>query len=127
MFKKVNPHPKGKKTSDCVVRAFTVIEGRRWIDVYKDLCDLGGSIYCMPNDKGTWEEYMLRNGYKKFPMPRKNDKTKFTVNEFCLKNPTGSYVVQVANHLTVVIDGDLYDSWDCGRKSVYNYYKTRTA
>ena len=28
----------------------------------------------------------------------------------------------IANHLTTAIDGTLYDKWNCGSKSVGNYW-----
>ena len=69
-FIKTNPHPEGRKTGDCVVRALTIADNKNWIDVYKELCDLGGSIYEMPSGKKTYEKYLLLNGWKKQKMPK---------------------------------------------------------
>ena len=36
-----------------------------------------------------------------------------TVREFAKRNPIGTYVIRVPNHLTAIKDGKLYDIWDC--------------
>lgn len=37
-----------------------------------------------------------------------------TVNEFAELHPYGTYLVRVPNHLTTVINGKIYDIWNCG-------------
>ena len=32
------------------------------------------------------------------------------------------YIVKVANHITVVKNKELYDTWNCSNKSVGNYW-----
>ena len=36
-----------------------------------------------------------------------------TVEEFANSHPFGTYLIRVPSHLTVIINGVLYDIWDC--------------
>ena len=37
-----------------------------------------------------------------------------TVKEFADEHPFGIYLIRIENHLTVIIDGKLRDTWNCG-------------
>jgi hypothetical protein len=121
-FKKTNPHPKGKKTSDCVVRAIAIAQNKTWEVVYKELCELGAKLYDMPNSKNVYTTYLQQHGYVKYPMPKHNNGKRYTVYELG-RITSGTVVVQVARHLVTLIDGCVHDTWDCSSKSVYNYYR----
>jgi hypothetical protein len=122
MFIKVNLNPSGYKSSDCVIRAIVQSTNKTWLDVYHSLCDIGAAEYAMPNEKRVFEKYLNKLGFTKHAMPRFPDHTRFTVIEFAQYNPHGVFIISVAHHLTCVIDGILYDTWNCGGKSVGNYY-----
>lgn len=36
-----------------------------------------------------------------------------TVGEFADENKNGTYLVTIPNHITVIIDGTIYDTFDC--------------
>lgn len=118
-----NLNPTGKKVGDCVVRAIAKAEGKRWQEVYDGLCAIGRELFAMPNDKKTYEAYLERNGWFKLPMPRFEDNTRYTVKEFADAHPKRTFIISVANHLTVVVDGTLFDTHDCSWKSVCNYWQ----
>jgi hypothetical protein len=122
-FIETNLNPTGKKRGDCVIRAIMKALKRSWKDVYTDLCEMGKEMFAMPNDPVIWHKYLEQNGWKKQPMPRFPDNTRYMVKEFQEANSKGTFIVSVANHLTVIEDGKLYDMWDCGNKSVGNYWK----
>ena len=122
---KLNLNPKGWKTGDCVIRAIAYATQQSWDDVYKGLSDLGFKKKRMPNDKQVYEQYLKDLGWEKQKQPRKWDNTKYTVNEFIKEFPHNVYVVSVANHLTAIANNDIVDTWDCGRKSVGNYWVKR--
>lgn len=121
-FVKTNLNPTGKKYGDCVVRALMKANGKSWAETYSDLCAIGLEMYAMPNDKAVYEKYLEQNGWKKQKMPRFEDNSRYTVSEFSEENPKGTFVITVANHITTVVDGILYDTWDCGHKSICNYW-----
>ncbi len=121
-FEKVNLNPSGRKTADCVVRALVKATHTNWSKVYYRLCEIGGNKFAMPNEKRVYEIYLEENGFKKQKMLRFSDNSRYTVIEFADANPKGTFVIGVAKHLTVIIDGTLYDTWNCGHKSVGNYW-----
>ena len=123
MLKKMNVNPKNLKAGDCVVRAIAYATEQSWEDVYDKLCELGKKMKRMPNEKQVYEKYLEQLGWFKFKQPRRFDNTKYTVDEFCKEFPKARYVVSVANHLTAVDERLIIDTWDCGRKSVGNYFK----
>ncbi len=127
-FVNYNANPKGKKTGDCVIRAICTALNENWADTYKGMLDIalkeGYAVSCREN----YEYYLKEKGLVKQKMPRRSDRTRYTVAEFAdeLAKPDKTYIISVARHLTVVINKDLYDLWNAGRKSVGNYWELDT-
>ena len=119
---KSNPHPTGKKIGDCVVRALSMATNRKWIDTYNDLCFLGREIKDMPNSKRVYSEYLDRMGWTKNKMPKHPNGRRMKLSEFADQNPQLTFVASVVNHLTLVEQGTLLDTWDCGHKCIGNYW-----
>ena len=122
-----NANPKNSKSSgDCVVRAIALGTGKSWDEVFEALCTLGMKLKAMPNDDKVYNKYLEQLGYTKLKQPRKSDNTKYTVKEFASKARKGDvYIINVANHLTCVMENKVQDTWDCGYKCVGNYWKIR--
>lgn len=121
-FIKSNPHPTGKKIGDCVVRAIAIAENKKWIDVYKALCEIGIEIFEMPNAKPTYELYLLRNGWNKQKMPKHQNGKRMKLAEFIDQNPSKLFIANVVSHVATVEKGELLDTWDCSRKCIGNYF-----
>ena len=122
-FKKENINPKGwKREGDCVVRAIAGAMNCSWESTYMRLCELGAKRCRMPNSKSTYEEYLKNNGWIKYKMPKHDDGTRYTVNELIDENSNCIMVISMANHLTYANKGVLVDTWNCGSKSVGNYW-----
>lgn len=121
-FIKTNPHPAGKKTGDCVVRALAIAEDKKWLDVYDELCKEGRKLYDMPNMKNTFETYLTARGWTKQRMPKHANGKRYTLQQLADEKPKGTLIISVAKHLATVKDGNLLDTWNCGRKCVGNYY-----
>lgn len=123
-FVKYNANPKGRKTGDCVIRAICTALNEPWEETYKGMLDValdtGYAISCTDN----FTEYLSRKGYEKQKMPKKENGKKYTVEEFAniIAKPKKVYVVNICNHTTVIKNKNLYDLWNCGRKSVLNYW-----
>ena len=123
-FIKYNANPKGRKTGDCVIRAICTALNETWEDTYKGLLevalDTGYAVSCTEN----YEEYLKRKGYIKQKMPRKSNKRKYTIAEFAeeLAKPKLTYIVNIANHTTMIRNKNLYDLWNCENKCVLNYW-----
>lgn len=121
-FVKYNMNPKGWKTDDCVVRAISFATRQSWGDTFRALCEIGAKKCRMPNDDKVWQKYIENMGWRKHPQPKKTDGTKYTVKEFVDEYHPELAIVRVANHLTVVEDRTLIDTWNCSYKTVGNYW-----
>ncbi len=121
-FEKINLNPSGRKASDCVVRAIMKCSNKTWLEVFDGLTAIGRTEFCIPNEKRAYEKFLEKNGFKKQSMPRFTDNTRYTVKEFADANPKGTFIISVANHLTCMIDGTIYDTWNCAHKSVGNFW-----
>ena len=126
-MEKLNLNPKGIKTGDCVIRAIAYATQQSWDTVYKDLCEIGFKMKRMPEEKQVYEKYLDKLGWEKQKQPRTYFNDKYTVDEFCEKLANKDvYVITVANHMTVVANKEIVDTWDCGRKCVGNYWVKRS-
>lgn len=123
IFQKTNVNPKEwKSEGDCVVRAISKASNTSWDEVYWDLCLLGRKKCRMPNSKKLYEAYLKEQGWEKHKMPRHEDGTRYTVEELINELPKKTLIISVANHLTCCQQGTLIDTWNCGHKSVGNYW-----
>lgn len=123
-FIEFNVNPKNKKTGDCVIRAIAIATNSSWEYIYRELAELGIKKGLILNDRKNWKAYLKKIGYEQQKMPRRDDKTRYTLEKFCdeLAEDNQIYIIKVAGHLTVVKDKNLYDSWNCSNKSVGNYW-----
>ncbi|MDE2101765.1 MAG: hypothetical protein KGL39_31250 [Patescibacteria group bacterium] len=122
-FEKINLNPSGRKAPDCVIRAIMKATHKSWLETFDGLNAVARSQFTIGGDKRAYEIYLAAHGFVKQPMPRFADRTRYTVKEFADANPTGVFVIGIANHLTVIVDGTLFDTWDCSRKSVGNFWE----
>lgn len=120
-----NANPKGRMGCDCVVRAISVFLDASWEETYKELAEVGIKRGYMPNDPKTYTDLLAMCGFSRRPQPRKEDNTKFTGEEFCreIARPGKTYVVSMANHLSVIKDCKVWDIWDCTGKTIGNYWE----
>lgn len=124
-FEYHNENPKGRKgVGDCVFRAIAFGTQKPWTDVVREMSEIAIEIYDAPNGDMCIERFFANHGIPKRPQPKKDNGCKYTVKEFIQEftNSKSRYVVSVANHLTAVFMGKVYDTWDCSDKTVCNYW-----
>lgn len=128
VFHFVNKNPKGRKTSDCVIRALCNAMDKDYFEVYDDLCALGKKMCKMPSDKPVYSKYLELNGWVKHKQPRKDDNCKVYAFEMAiaLAEDYFPHKVVVANvgthHLSCLKNGKWEDTWDCAGKALGNYW-----
>ena len=124
IFEKYNKNPRNIKASDCAVRAIATALNQSWLQTYNDLCNLGADLCRMPNEPITYERYLKQKGFDKQKMPKREDNTRYTIEEFAdeLADVDKVYIISVAKHLTVLRGVTLVDIWNCSYKSVGNYW-----
>lgn len=121
LFVEYNHNPLGKKVGNCVVRAIGKALNVSWERVFEDLVNIARENKSVPSWKETYMEYLkiYPKLNAKYDTPK--GKKRYTVAKVC--ELPGSYVIQLAHHLTCVVDGKCYDLWDCTHKSAYRIWR----
>lgn len=129
-FHYYNANPKNRITTDCTIRAMSEATG---IDYYSMVMKLA-EYHCRhgvdPRDGGVGMNGFLEElGYVKYRQPRKEDGTKYTGSEFCIKfrnlfdniiaNIGGNHVTCIKKHLSKL---KIWDIWNCSHKCVGNFW-----
>ena len=128
------------KTGDCVCRAIAIATGLPYQKVYDDLA-LGNATQIKGkreskskrgvktaahgiNVKRKWfDDYMRQLGFTWKPTMFVGNGCKVHLRADEL--PSGSIICNVSKHFTCVINGVIYDTYDCSRngtRCVYGYY-----
>ena len=120
-----NSNPIGRRTSDCVIRAISVLTGKTWDQVYIEIFNWGFFLKDMASVNNLWSSYLRANGFKRRELPN-NCPDCYTVKDFCNDFPIGKYMLATGTHVIAVIDGDYYDTWDSGFEvPIYYWSKER--
>ena len=124
-----NVNPKGRNTGDCSTRALVGTLGITYDEALKLQTEISLKTYYDPTSKQVIEKVLEKFGYVKRRQPRKGDNTKYKVSEMdkilSKQEMEEGVLVTVANHHTCITKGHIQDTWDCGDKSVGNYYVKR--
>ena len=131
-----------KTTGDCVARAVTIASGRPYNEVYAELAEINarmkltkhrlrrGKAGSRTASHGIWtkskpfKDYMIMNGFEWTPTMQIGSGCKVHVRENEL--PKGRLVLALSKHSAAVIDGILYDAYDCSRdgtRCVYGFWR----
>ena len=123
MYINYNANPLNKtSSSDCAIRAISKALCKPYDDVYTDLFNIGFEMKNLPNAQSVYERYFKETGYVRNKQPKKSDNTKYSVSEFASLHNKGVCIITIQGHMTVVIDGDIYDTWDCSNGKICLYY-----
>jgi len=122
VYKFTNPHPKGLKTNDCVVRAMSLafnedyLETRRKLNEYKRFLNLDSY-------KSNSFIYQYLEIYERLIIPPIKGKPRMRAADFVEAYGDGTYIVKMAKHLACIKDGKLLDTWDSGDKAIYTAWR----
>lgn len=120
MYKYYNANPLGRHVSDCSVRAISLATNRSWDETYQELAEYA-------RQQGiTFSEVEFINDYLADQYPRycQNYNIK-TVGDFLDLNLPGVWLITMSGHITCVIDGVCYDTFDPSEKYVWCVYKVK--
>ena len=118
----INLNPRKKSVGDCTVRAIAIATGSAWVDTYLDLCLLGMVMADMPSANSVTTAYLRNKGFRRRTIPDECPDY-YTITDFCKDHPKGTYIIGTGSHLTTVIDGDLFDSWDSSNECPVYYFE----
>lgn len=115
-----NPNPiNGNRVGDCTVRAISKALGQDWETTYAGLSTYGFMRGDMPNANHVWGSYLKSKGFRQYII----DDYTYTVDDFCVDNPHGTYILAIDGHVVCVVDGKFYDTWDSGGEIPLYYWK----
>lgn len=130
-----NANPKGKMTTDCVVRAISTALGQPYGQTLMEMAEMTIKTGYMYNENKGIDKYMQSKGWIKCKQPRKSDGTKYTGREFCrtLTHPIYSEELNLTNksfemnrvlanigghHIVAIMSGQIYDTWNSADGSI---------
>jgi hypothetical protein len=110
---------------DCTIRALCKAMGTTWIEAYMKMLPFcvyfqTPNVFNLPQKLEA--ECLAALGFEYHGISNKRGSKRPTVDSFAKAHPTGTYILNVANHEVACVDGKYYDTWDCGYKSLYGYY-----
>lgn len=120
MYVYFNPNPSGKQVGDCVIRGVSKVTNQTWDETFIDICMVGYELKDMPSSNYVWENYLQRKGFVRTLIPDTCPEC-YTITDFCIDNPDGTFLLATGTHVVAVINGDYYDAWD-SRNEVPIYY-----
>lgn len=121
MWIKTNPNPCGRAVGDCAVRAIAIALGISWEEAFDLLTDAARKMCDLPNSNSVWGAVLRMHG---FYMSAIEVGDYYTAADFAHDNPVGIYVLGFGNHVSTIIDGNIYDAWDSSQEiPQYVWYK----
>ena len=122
MFKYYNANPTGKSVGDCVIRSISVTTGTDYAEIKRALNKhkklIGAKSFNSNRNPNKYVEDIL--GAEKIVF-----KKKMTAGEFCDKFQKGSYILDMDEHWSSVVNGTIYDTWDTSLETVNFAYKIK--
>lgn len=118
-----NANPKNLKVGDCVIRALSKATEMSWDEVYDELYQIGRKKKRMLNDKATFKAFLKNHDFIQSNSERGYDNKRITIDEFIDRSEHDiMYVISTRKHLTVVYNGDIYDTWNTGNEKSGKYW-----
>lgn len=121
-FAYYNANPKGKKTTDCVIRAICTALNQDYNITATELLEFWLKTGYDMSDVRCFGKYLESKGWQKQKQPRKENNTKFTGKEF-VKRFKETCVANIGgNHTVCIKDGKVLDIWDSTGGCIGNYW-----
>lgn len=129
-----NQNPRGRITTDCVIRAISAATEIPYNQVVMEMAELQCKTGYDDGDAKLYDQYLRSKGWRKYPQPRKPDGTKYTGKEFCqevsrrfelldrniVANIGGGHVVCIKSN---AYEGHkIWDTWDSTGGCIGNYW-----
>ena len=119
---KYENNPYGKRVGDCAVRAVSKAIGSDWEKAYAELALMGFTMGDMPSANSVIGAVLKQYGFRRQVIPNTCPDC-YTIADFADDHPNGTYVVGTGNHIVVVENGAVWDSWDSGMEVPIFYWE----
>lgn len=120
MYVYFNNNPWKRSVNDCVIRAISLAENKSWDKVYDELSILAKDEAILLDDI-TFVDNYLDKKYKRICYKCKGER--ITIKEFIKENRRGTYLITMQGHITCVINGILFDTWNCSNKRIWSVWR----
>ena len=105
-----------------MIRAISKAMNMSWDDVAIDLSMMMVTEKDIVSSNALWGEYLMLNGFRRGNLPDTCPNC-YTLKDFCLDFPVGTFVVATGSHVIAVINGDYFDTFDSGDEVVTYYFE----
>ena len=117
-----NANPVRRSHGDCVSRALSKVLDMSWEEVAIDLSMMMVTEKDIVSSNALWGKYLMLNGFRRGILPDTCPNC-YTLKDFCLDFPVGTFVVATGSHVIAVINGDYFDTFDSGDEVVTYYFE----
>ena len=121
MWIKYNSNPLAANAEDCAIRAVSVALNVPWDDAFDMVCQMAKSMGVMPHNNAAWGAVLRQHGFIRKIIPNTCPNC-YTIDDFCMDNPEGVFVLGTGSHAVAVIDGNYYDTWNSGNEIPVYYW-----
>lgn len=118
MYQYYNANPLGRHVSDCAIRAISLAEGKSWDSTYEQLSDFAKKEAITLSEIEFIDNY-LADRYERYCQ---NEKL-LTVGDFANLGLFGKWLATMSGHITAIIDGVIYDTFDPSDRYLWCVYK----
>ena len=122
MFIRYNENPTGRFVGDCAVRAVSLALRTSWEKAFEMLAENAFMMGDMPSSDSVWGATLRQHGFRREAI-KNTCPDCYTVADFAEDHPQGIYVLKTDQHVTTVIDGDVYDSWNTSDEVPQYYWR----
>lgn len=120
MFQYYNANPYGRIVNDCSVRAISLATEKSWDETYILLSDFARAEGITFSEIEFIDQY-LADRYEHYCLERQANKLK----DFTTLQLPGRWLITMAGHITCVIDGICYDTFDPSERYIWCVYKVK--
>lgn len=113
MYKYYNANPRDLHIEDCTARALSTALGIPWSDAYDMLSKSARDMGMMMSSVDAVEEFLDRWFERVYI-------TEETVSEFIRNHPRGRFLITMPNHITALVEGVNYDTFNPGNKRIWS-------
>lgn len=116
------------KTGDCQVRALSKALNISWLEAFDLTIPICRRLQTYTVFDGNHEktvEAMQDLGFVYTGVSNKKGTKRPTVKSFAASHKSGTYILKVSHHVVACVNGEYFDTWDSGHKSLYGYYELK--
>ena len=116
------------KTGDCQVRALSKALNISWLEAFDLTIPICRRLQTYTIFDGNHEktvEAMQDLGFVYTGVSNKKGTKRPTVKSFAASHKSGTCILKVSHHVVACVNGEYFDTWDSGHKSLYGYYELK--